>query len=619
MYKHCIWLGNGKRGKRYFLDENRDLQEMKSSVNMSFLAPFKKNVINDGVTRMDYKSHEDSKYHIPKTQEYRKIAKFFLNKRNTRNIPEYEYKLKIDRESENFEGEVDRLSKNFENKDSAKRFIFIENEYLNPIMSDAKSFFEEIKFEKNLKIYIIKVKYMFLGLSIENSKNPWGKYTIPLEDCEIIYEVFNQNSPKTEAENIKLYDLGRIMRDICDYMSKHKITSIGIKKENDLIHFILMWESKCDFLPISSDDYKIITGFGWDLGDQKTDYNEVRDKCEEFYGCFVTTKKFIKQYKGINNMFKNSVKPLRDPIDPNVIKEVLDDLLKRYNRVLDESQKESINPIMEGKCRTLVLTGGPGTGKSTTLLTLRKCFIKSEIPVFVLTFTGKASNRLNIEMFDESNEKGVKSMTIHRFYGKLKRLEKKIRGLLIIDEASTVSIENLYMISEVFEEGPIVMVGDPKQLPPVEQGRIFNRIIKRCDFFSDFFHSELKRNFRSEDCGDIMKVVMAIEKNDIINMNELKDVTFEKGGISKVADLYVNKREKVGMDTILILTNKNKNVEDINSIISEKLKTFYFKNNNGMLYYTYPNGGAIYKENNIKKKLVPFGVGARIMFIKNKY
>jgi DNA replication protein DnaC len=104
---------------------------------------------------------------------------------------------------------------------------------------------------------------------------------------------------------------------------------------------------------------------------------------------------------------------------------------------LSQEQKESIIPIIEGKCSTLVPTGGPGTGKSTVLLATRRMFIKSGISVYVLTFTGKSSNRLNMEISLDSDENTVESMTIHRFYYKLKNLGQKVKGLLIIDEAST--------------------------------------------------------------------------------------------------------------------------------------------------------------------------------------
>ena len=622
----CIWLGKGENGERLYLDQNRNLQKMKSSADHSFLAPFTKderNYIKRLDIKTDKKDNKYIKYHIPKTQDQKKVAKFFLEKEYRRDESIYMDKNQINNKSRRFLEQINNLSnlKNnndgslkFKNEDSLKRYIFYENDFCNDerssLISTIRFFFKEtINNLNDLKKYIITVKYMFLGLSVKKSKNPWGKYKIPIEDCELIYDIFNPNSPKNKNEKIKLKKLGTSLRYICKYMEDTKTTSFGIIKKNDKFIFDKKFESYLNFYPIYYKDLEIITGLEWDLTKKNTDYNEIRDRCGEFYGEFITTKKFIKQYEGVNNLFINSVIPLSLPIDSGIVeKEFLN---------LTQEQKESIIPILNGKCSTLILTGGPGTGKSTVLLALRKCFIKSKISVFVLTFTGKASNRLNMDIYDGSDKKKVESMTIHRFYYKLKNLKEKIKGLLIIDEASTINIKHLYMISKIFDQGPIVMMGDPKQLQSIGQGRIFNRIINRCNFFDNFYHNELKRNFRAEQIGDLMRVVINIEKEEIIDTNNLKDVKFIEGNDSKVVDLYMDKINKgTEMNIILILTNENKDVDNINSKISKKLEPFY--KNKGQIYYIYPSGGKIYEINN-NDNLIPFGLGARIIFNKNKY
>lgn len=158
-----------------------------------------------------------------------------------------------------------------------------------------------------------------------------------------------------------------------------------------------------------------------------------------------------------------------------------------------------------------ILTGGPGTGKTTIL----KCLVDelkasySDTNIYLLSPTGKAARRIR-EVF---GFRDISISTIHKFLGYGHKLTPKERavirnaGMLIIDESSMLDLQIFYKLISLidFERTKIVLVGDVDQLPSIGAGNIL------ADLINIGVHTEhLSANFRSH--GSIVDNAIAINK-----------------------------------------------------------------------------------------------------------
>lgn len=131
----------------------------------------------------------------------------------------------------------------------------------------------------------------------------------------------------------------------------------------------------------------------------------------------------------------------------------------------------------------LILTGGPGTGKTTTLNGILKIFEKQELTVALCASTGRAAKRM-------SELTGREAKTIHRlleaeFDGEERQVfARNMRNPLnvnavIIDELSMVDVVLFSSLLDALPLGcRIVLVGDSNQLPPVGAGNVLRDLIE---------------------------------------------------------------------------------------------------------------------------------------------
>lgn len=148
---------------------------------------------------------------------------------------------------------------------------------------------------------------------------------------------------------------------------------------------------------------------------------------------------------------------------------------------LDEVQRDAVTFALSMPLS--VLTGGPGTGKTTTVqAVLRACRAAGLTGVHLAAPTGRAARRL-VEVT------GVNAQTIHRLldygplegggFGPRKNRENPLEGrLLVVDESSMVDIELMAaLVDAVPETMSVLLVGDANQLPPVGPGAPFHAIV----------------------------------------------------------------------------------------------------------------------------------------------
>lgn len=129
-----------------------------------------------------------------------------------------------------------------------------------------------------------------------------------------------------------------------------------------------------------------------------------------------------------------------------------------------------------------VITGGPGTGKTTIINCIAELFSQNDLTVELCAPTGRASKRLS-----ESTKREAK--TIHRLLGyefqnnrmqfKYNKDNKLNADVVIVDELSMVDVNIMYsLLKALKEDARLVLVGDKDQLPSVGAGNVLSDIIK---------------------------------------------------------------------------------------------------------------------------------------------
>jgi exodeoxyribonuclease V alpha subunit len=150
---------------------------------------------------------------------------------------------------------------------------------------------------------------------------------------------------------------------------------------------------------------------------------------------------------------------------------------RRTGLQLAASQREAVRTALSSK--VLVITGGPGVGKTTLVNSILQVLIAKQVRVALCAPTGRAAKRL-------SESTGLEAKTIHRLLetdprtGQFRRTEDNPLDcdLLVVDEASMVDVLLMRsLLRAVPDEAALLIVGDVDQLPSVGPGQVLADII----------------------------------------------------------------------------------------------------------------------------------------------
>ena len=199
----------------------------------------------------------------------------------------------------------------------------------------------------------------------------------------------------------------------------------------------------------------------------------------------------------------------------------IDTIQKSSGIVYDEVQIAAIKQAVDTK--VMVLTGGPGTGKTTTTQGIIAAFKTMGLRILLAAPTGRAAKRM-------SEATGMEAKTIHRLLeynpadGYKRNDENTLEGdALIVDECSMVDIMLMYnLMKAIPTDMRLVLVGDIDQLPSVGAGNVLRDIIdsERVPVI------RLTRIFRQAQTSRIVMNAHAINKGNFPDISNGKDTDF---------------------------------------------------------------------------------------------
>lgn len=306
---------------------------------------------------------------------------------------------------------------------------------------------------------------------------------------------------------------------------------------------------------------------------------------------------------------------LKDTVDEEVIAEKIRRIQRAEKIELDQMQQQAIMEAVRNGL--LVITGGPGTGKTTTINGIIRYFEMEGLDICLAAPTGRAAKRM-------TETTGYEAKTIHRMLELTGAPEEKSGSahfernaqnpleadVIIIDEMSMVDIFLMHaLLSAVVAGTRLILVGDVNQLPSVGPGSVLKDIIAS----GEFPVVELVKIFRQASQSDIVVNAHKINQGVPVSLdNKSMDFFFLKrydaNVIISVVITLIQKKMPKFVDAepydIQVLTPMRKGllgVERLNVILQQ--------------YLNPPSKGKKEKEHG--RGL--FREGDKVMQIKNNY
>lgn len=209
-----------------------------------------------------------------------------------------------------------------------------------------------------------------------------------------------------------------------------------------------------------------------------------------------------------------------DMQDEKTFDKDLHSIEKEENITLESMQREAVRA--SAGSGIVVITGGPGTGKTTTINTIIRYFERKGMDIMLAAPTGRAAKRM-------TEATGHEAQTIHRMLELSGILSDEISNasfernetnpletdVVIIDEMSMVDIFLMNSLLKAIADGTrLILVGDANQLPSVGPGNVLKDIIA-----SGCFNTvRLAKIFRQEEAGDIVVNAHKINEGELFEI-----------------------------------------------------------------------------------------------------
>ena len=255
---------------------------------------------------------------------------------------------------------------------------------------------------------------------------------------------------------------------------------------------------------------------------EEDELDEYLDKLKKSKDIVVKKKKyFLKEYYDYEEEIADALEMISRHSKTRVTN--FDDLIAavqlEYDVKYNSDQKKAIKNALTN--RVSIITGGPGTGKTTIINSIVKLYVRihnlnyKEVinDIALLAPTGRAAKKM-------SDSTGLPAMTIHRYLKwnkeknefQINEYNKNYHKLIIVDETSMI---DTYLFASLLKgighNITLVLVGDSNQLPSVGPGLILNDLIE-----SDMFtHTTLEQIYRQSDNSYIPILAKEIKEHDL--------------------------------------------------------------------------------------------------------
>ena len=268
---------------------------------------------------------------------------------------------------------------------------------------------------------------------------------------------------------------------------------------------------------------------------EEDELDEYLDKLKKSKDIVVKKNKyFLKEYYDYEEEIAESLEMISRHSKTRVTN--FDDLIAavqlEYDVKYNSDQKKAIKNALTN--RISIITGGPGTGKTTIINSIVKLYVRihnlnyREVvnDIALLAPTGRAAKKM-------SDSTGLPAMTIHRYLKwnkeknefQINEYNKNYHKLIIVDETSMI---DTYLFASLLKgighNITLVLVGDSNQLPSVGPGLILNDLIE-----SDMFtHTTLEQIYRQSDNSYIPILAKEIKDHDLSSefTNQTDDYNF---------------------------------------------------------------------------------------------
>ncbi len=351
---------------------------------------------------------------------------------------------------------------------------------------------------------------------------------------------------------------------------------------------------------------------------------EIKNTKEEIKEKLLNEYVYISTYYLTEKEIANRLKLLKNAKNTKHIKNIGKDI-KKINKNLDielsEKQKEAVELVNENN--VVIITGGPGTGKTTIIKTIIEIYEQKDKKVVLAAPTGRAAKRM-------TETTGKEASTLHRLLeiGKIDEdnLFKEntnyqgapIDGdIIIIDEVSMVDMFLIsYLLKGIYQGSKLILVGDKDQLASVGPGSILKDLIESKEIptihlnkiFRQAAKSKIILNAHNVNNGE--KLILKAKGNE----EELKEDFFfikqtaQKNMIEEIISLCTGRLKKFGnydfFENIQVLSPTKKGLlgtRELNKELQAKLNP--------------------YSDNKLERQAmgVIYRIGDRVMQIKNNY
>ena len=354
----------------------------------------------------------------------------------------------------------------------------------------------------------------------------------------------------------------------------------------------------------------IVKAFGTISVDRRIVIEDLNDRIEEFRenNKAVYLAKFHVSETGVAGRMKiliNAPKSIRE-IDSDKAAEWVQ---RQLSITLATKQIKAVKGAIENK--VIVITGGPGTGKTTIINAVLKIFSRLKVKTMLAAPTGRAANRM-------SEATDYEARTIHRMLeysikkgGFQKNEEKPLDcDLLIVDEASMIDTILMHHLLKAIPPGAtFILVGDVNQLPSVGAGSVLKdiigsgsvRVVELNEIFRQAKESMIIVNAHKINSGLIPSVKPSGPKDDFYFIEQEEPEEILKIILELTKDRIPRRFGFNSVDDIQVLTPMHKGIVGTESLNRELQKALN------------PDGEGVVRGNR------NFWVNDKVMQIKNNY